>query len=688
MNDIDVVNLFLARTHIPVPRHILLKTPGESDFRSIQSLDGSQPVGPLEIPAFEHEHIIEDAQNQRTVLWLRNPGQSYVVMVFPAGTSLDDDAVQIIHHLLLTVSLEKKVDEPRDRFQSIIASIVELSATVDFDILIDKILEKTISIVMADAGMLWVYDSGINKLVCKAYKGNTTELALSLQLERGEGLIGKTFLRGTPKLYNSYEEALPDIEDFSNDNKKKVQRIFGESQMDSVFLMPIFVNQRIECIMIVYRFKGNPPFSSSDIEILKIFAELIGMTLTNARSLITLQGQLNNLEKSNQVYSKLTSLSVNNSGIASIVKELKRVLGIPVRVINLMTHEQYPRGVAFERKLLVRLMQANIKNNDPFLIEAENKPEKYRVHPILVENSCLGYLIVTAREDESQIETMILEIGRTVIALELSKAQSMLDILFKRTAQNFLELINLNNPLELSKKSSEMGLDLNANYGIAEFAMSKDINELQTGFIYRLIANIKTELAGAQKIVFISQEKITVLIATPAESGINLAQEKISAIIAQTQNDENILLCAGMGSFYPGARNINKAYREAESALMYQLSRHHRGLLKYCEMGVNQLFINLTSEEAGAFLSRVFTPLRENSKQSEYLEKTLIAYVEANGSMIQTAKKLYIHTNTLYQRLKKIEDCLQISFKNPDELLQIQLACYLRNNYPDIYNSL
>ena len=108
MNDIDVVNLFLARTHIPVPRHILLKTPGESDFRSIQSLDGSQPVGPLEIPAFEHEHIIEDAQNQRTVLWLRNPGQSYVVMVFPAGTSLDDDAVQIIHHLLLTVSLEKK----------------------------------------------------------------------------------------------------------------------------------------------------------------------------------------------------------------------------------------------------------------------------------------------------------------------------------------------------------------------------------------------------------------------------------------------------------------------------------------------------------------------------------------------------------------------------------------------------
>lgn len=688
MFDLDNLHLFLEKTHLPSPSQILMKTSRESDFRLLESLDSSPPVGPLEIPDFEHDYIREDAIHQRMDLWLRYPEQSYVVMVFPAGTSLDEYAVHILYHLLLPVSLEKTTHASEDRFESIISGIVELSATVDFDILINKILEKTISIVMADAGMLWVYDSEINKLVCKAYKGNATELALSLQLELGEGLIGKTFLRGTPKLYASYEEVLPDIEDFSTDNQKKVLRIFGDREMDSAYLIPIFVNQQIECIMIVHRLKGNPPFSLSDIETLKIFAELIEMTMTNARSLITLQGQLDNLERCNQIYSKLTSLSANNSGIGSIVKELKRILNIPVLVIDLITQDQFPKSAAFEKELLLRLMQENRKNNDAFLIESGNKSGKYRIYPIFVENACLGYLVAGAREHESQTNQMILEIGRMVIALELSKSQSVLDMLFKRTAQNFFELINLTNPLDLTKKSCELGLDLNAEYAVAVITLLNDNNEFQASFRYRLIAHIKTTLASNQKMVFSSQDKITVLISAQTTSGRNLIQQHLNRIVAQAQNDENISLCAGMGSFYSGAKNITNSYREAENALMYQLSRHGRGCLNYSEMGVNQLFINLTPEEARAFLSRVFSPLREKSKQAEYLERTLITYIESNGSMIQTAKKLYIHTNTLYQRLKKIEDYLQISLKNPDDLLQVQLACYLRNNYPDIYDSL
>ena len=56
--------------------------------------------------------------------------------------------------------------------------------------------------------------------------------------------------------------------------------------------------------------------------------------------------------------------------------------------------------------------------------------------------------------------------------------------------------------------------------------------------------------------------------------------------------------------------------------------------------------------------------------------------------MTKTAQKLYIHTNTLYQRLKKVEDYLHISLKKPEDLLQVQLACYLKNNFPDTYKSL
>ena len=688
MLDIDLLNLFLAKTNIPSPLFILLKESQDGVFQPVFSPGGNQPDRIPNIPTFDHDLFIQDAERKCTDLWLKYPEQKTILVVFPEDTPLDHYSVNMLYHLLLPESIFKAPDRHETPLESIAASLVESSTGFDFDNMIQKILEKTISIVMADAGMLWVYDNKINKLVCKAYKGSVTDLASSLRLDLGEGLIGKTFLRGTPKLYSSYDDVLPDIEDFSSENKTKVVSIFGERKMDSTYLMPIFVNQQIECILIVYRFKGNLQFSVSDIENLKIFAELIEITMTNARSLITLQSQLDILVNCNNLYSKLTSLSVNNSGITNIVKELQKSLGSSLLVIDLITHEQFPRGAAFEKEFLAKLMQASIKKNESFQIESEKRPEKYSAHPIYVENSCLGYLVTGTTENESPSDQMLLEIGKMVIALELSKSKSMLDLYFKRTAQNFFELINLTNPLDLAKKSVEMGIDQSADNAIVELMIPNDNNEKQASLVYRLIAQLKKELAGTQKIIFSTDNKIIALVSAHSTNGRNLVQQQIFDIVHQAQKDLAISIYAGMGSFYSGVKDIDKSYREGDNALLYQLSRNNPGLLKYAEMGVNQLFINLTSEEASTFLSKIFTPLSEKSKQAESLETTLITYIEENCSILQTAKKLYIHPNTLYQRLKKIEASLQISLKKPEDILQIQLACYLRRIYPDIYKSI
>lgn len=689
MFDTNFFKQFLERNNLPFPYYILLRTPQENEFHLIDSQDGSQPAGYPEIPDFEHDCVTEDNGNQHALLWLKYPDQVVVVAAFPQAIVLDNYTVELLYHLMLPVVIDRSTHKLETRFESMVANIAELSSVVDFDVLIDKILEKTLSIVKADAGMLWMYDSEIDRLVCKAYKGSATEQTLSLRLELGEGLIGKAFLRGTPKLYSRYEDALPDMENFSEENRVMMVTNFGDRRMNSAYVMPIFVNKQVECVSIVYRGEENNPFSAADIETLTIFAELIEMTMTNARSLITLQAHLDTLEKCNLSYSKLTSLSVNNSGIANIVRELKRILGIPVLVINLMTNEQYPRHAVFDRELFGMLTQLTVRNNDTFLIESEDGSGKHCVYPILVESSCMGYLVAGHEENEIQINKMILEIGRMVIALELSKTQSMLDTLFKKTSENFFELIDLNNPLDLAKKSSEMGLDSNADYAVVVLQLDlKENTEYQPSSIYRLIANIKKELAGTQRLVFSTQQKVTVLVSTQSATGLNLVRQRIHEVIAQAQKNENLSLCAGMGSLYSGTGNICKSYREAQNALMYQLSRHSQGLLQYSEMGVNQLFINLTPEEAATFLSKVFAPLRENSNRAEYLEATLIAYIESNFSVSQTAEKLFIHTNTLYQRLKTIENYLQISLKKPDDLLQVQLACYLRNIYPDIYNTL
>jgi sugar diacid utilization regulator len=563
----------------------------------------------------------------------------------------------------------------------IVQDIAELPSVTDLDLIVSDILAKTLSIVQADAGLLWEYDAKSNQLACKAYSGIARDIALSLRLALGEGLIGKAYLRGTPKLYDSLEEIRRDIDDFSDENKEAMTKIFGNEEISSAYLMPIFVDKQIECILTVYRAQKNHPFSAADIETLKILSGLIEIALSNARGLLMLQAQIGSLKKCNALYATLTDYSVNNTGITNIVDELISTLEVPVWVRNLMTNEQYPRNMPIDGKLLAALTLMNVKSSGAFIAESESPSESYRVYPIIAENSCLGYLIVTAREAESPLKRMLLEVGQMVLAVEFSKAQSRLDISYKRMAQSFSELVSANGATSLAGKCNELGLQVKAGYAVVVIAfLLNDSSEIQESAVYRVISRMKKELKAALKMIFSSKERIIALLSAPTAKEFGVIAHQIGFIMESTMQSENMTLHAGLGSPCESAAEIGRSCREAEKALSYQVSRHNAGLLQYAEMGINQVFVNLSSDEAASFLSSVLAPL---SRKSENLEATLIAYIESSFSLKETARKLFIHPNTLYQRLKKIESCLGISFNNPDDLLKLQLARYLRNYYPE-----
>ncbi|MEN6419864.1 MAG: helix-turn-helix domain-containing protein [Clostridiaceae bacterium] len=566
-------------------------------------------------------------------------------------------------------------------FEQITREMTELPSSADLDILVNEILEKTLLIVQADAGLLWEYDAESKLLFCKAYKGIARDIALSLRLKLGEGLIGKTYLRGTPKLYYGIDEIRRDIDDFSAENKDAMQKLFGSNEINSAYLMPIYVHQQIECILIVYRALENSPFSSTDIETLNIFSGLIEIALSNARGLIALQTQIDRLRKCNNLYARLTNYSVNNSGITSIVDELSSALDVPVIVINLMTNERYPKNAQVSTAILSELKRRSAKDDDSYRIESEGDGESYRIYPIVAENSCLGYLLAPAEGSEHPLNRMLLEVGRMVLAVEFSKAQSRLDISYKRMAQSFSELLSANSSAGLAEKCSEFGIHIKASYAVLIFAfqLSESI-ELQESTVYRVISYTRKELGSFQKLIFGSRERIVVLLPVQSEDWFATASRQINRVLSSMMQKEGLVLFAGMGSPGNGAGEISKSYHEAEKAVLYQLSQQKSGLLQYSQMGVNQVFANLSSDDAASFLSSVLAPL---SEKSESLEETLFSYIELNYSLKKTAQKLYIHPNTLYQRLKKIENILNISFNNPEDLLKLQLARYLKNYYPD-----
>jgi sugar diacid utilization regulator len=133
------------------------------------------------------------------------------------------------------------------------------------------------------------------------------------------------------------------------------------------------------------------------------------------------------------------------------------------------------------------------------------------------------------------------------------------------------------------------------------------------------------------------------------------------------------------GHYYPGQAEEN--HLKAEKALLHLKKQNKKGVLHYKDIGISSLFLYHHPEEIEVFLNETFSRLwTERDKNNELLH-TLITYVQNNRSMTATAKDFYIHTNTLYHRIKKIEEILKMDFNSYEDYLKVQLAVYLYKTY-------
>jgi sugar diacid utilization regulator len=401
----------------------------------------------------------------------------------------------------------------------------------------------------------------------------------------------------------------------------------------------------------------------------------------------SIHGQLQVHKRFNEIYKKLTMLSLRNLGNERNILELCHLTGLSLIFIDLINNGHYPRNKKVPACIhLDELNRRLSMEKKPIYLQPDkSKQAAYYIYPIISDNVCLGCFIITIKSQLSQFDEMLIELGGMVVALELIKNHSLTELYYTKAYQIFEELIQNNDPSSLVSKCDELGIDLNANYICVVFAYTSNVDlQVHETCIHRLVSRIKKELADVYQTVFCHQQKVTMLASVKSSEYIPVLKRQIEEIINHTLQSENLPLSAGMGSLYSNANNIGKTYREAIKALSYQISRHYSGLVLYSDIGINQLFINLPQEDAITFLKKIFYPLRDKSKNKDnYLEKTLLAFIDTNCSIVQTADRLFVHTNTLHQRLKKIEECLKLTFDNPEDLLQIKLACYLRRSHTD-----
>ena len=133
----------------------------------------------------------------------------------------------------------------------------------------------------------------------------------------------------------------------------------------------------------------------------------------------------------------------------------------------------------------------------------------------------------------------------------------------------------------------------------------------------------------------------------------------------------------GIGRLHYSVAEICRSFQEARQALsLGRFRQPENGITCYEDLGVLKLLSHIRTEELDDFAQETLgTLMAYDSRNGTELLHTLEIYFQESESLSQAAEKLFIHANTMRNRLKKVEAVMGVSLNRADILCRLYVAC-------------
>ncbi|WP_423798142.1 helix-turn-helix domain-containing protein [Neobacillus sp. SAB-20_R2A] len=582
------------------------------------------------------------------------------------------------------VLLRQSVNRHWQEHDSWLKGLNTLTSTLDLDELLHNIMHNAlIAIPAVDTGFLTLYDPETQKLTPKASIGLNQSIN-EFKTDIGEGIAGKVFMEGTGCIYNQ-DQASEAISNLQEENYTNLMNSLHPSELVAnitTMAVPVRMNDVKLGVMIVHQIKKKRKLNKEDLRRLQGFADQAAIAITNARLFSELRETNEHLIKRNQIHDIFTKLLLKDTDLIAVIKTAERLIGLPVYLYDLTKNEWYPitpKPLASSDFPLSFYWENRV---DSWTITGENEAPFY-FHPVVNEGNSIGYFVVELHRPLKPLDQIVLEQGGALVALMMVNTYSLTDMYYKRSYEFFNELLQYRDPNLLTARCREFKLSPEKPL----FVTYLQVNELGQDMkkrevsLRRLISTLHKELGHTDILLFGFHDKITIILHAKNEAQRENLIQKMNAAVKYWSNHDTTLLQCGIGRLYTGLEYVMKSSEEASKSLMYLTGRGIPGFLKYENIGINRLFLNQQTKDIEQFIQEVLSPLQSPKAKSSDLEMTLKTYITANRSTSITAEQLHIHPNTLYHRIRKIEELLNVDLNAPNDWLTLLLACHLSESY-------
>ena len=140
----------------------------------------------------------------------------------------------------------------------------------------------------------------------------------------------------------------------------------------------------------------------------------------------------------------------------------------------------------------------------------------------------------------------------------------------------------------------------------------------------------------------------------------------------------NVKAVIGIGTIVTHIRDLARAYKEAQVAIdVGKVFDTEKSIINYENLGIGRLIYQLPTTLCEMFLQEVFKKNPIDALDQETLF-TINKFFENNLNVSETARKLFVHRNTLVYRLEKIKKLTGLDLREFDDAITFKVALMVK----------
>jgi GAF domain-containing protein len=574
---------------------------------------------------------------------------------------------------------------PRE-LESLAALITRVNSSLEVAETLDHAIEVCAELTGCEGALVYLWDEEQRRLVVRGAVEGYKDWIGRFGLELGEGLTGWTALNRRPAIITENPRADPRYAFVPELNDERFQ---------SVLTVPAIGRDDDLVGVLTLHTEAPHEFSAEDVALMEAIASLVAGAVENARL-------HERALRSVRVFESLAELSRQMTTAAGPAETLQRLALTALELLDaalvvvLRLDEEHGRlavetwaggssGAAraddvaaegvWSRLLGGGAASLTLAAGDPLArhLGLAQEPRSLFAAPLVYEGRPTGLLCCYAEKErslgEDNLELLATIANHAAMAVEEERLRSAVDR--RSRARELFDALRAGDGSALRAGTArDLGIRSGTPHVVA--LVEADARDGVETLAAALGARVEAFFPGALRDV--RGRTVSLLVPARSEAWASLLDDALATAL----DDTGLAAAAGFSDRAERPEDFPAAFRQARTAAAIAQASAGRRVCGFAALGAQRYLWAISQERDPDPLELAVGRLVEaDRRRGSELFRTLEAFLDNHGSARRTSDALFVHRNTLRQRLRRIHEVAGVDPADPAMWFDLSLAVRL-----------